>query len=162
MTTPTQRAGAAVHIATAGPAGRVPWAPGTAGSLVGLGLTALIERVLLPHGGSRAAVAGLAAVIFLAGTWAAGKAERFFRITDPGAVVIDEVAGQMAVFLLRTPSSWVGYVAGFVLFRFFDVVKPFPARRAEHLPSGWGIMTDDLVAGAYGAVAWYLLGFLVR
>jgi phosphatidylglycerophosphatase A len=100
--------------------------------------------------------------IFVIGVWAASRAERFFGRTDPGHVVIDEVAGQVITFLAQPQASWKWLLAGFVLFRFFDVVKPFPARRAERLPAGWGIMTDDVLAGLYSLAALVVLGHLLK
>ncbi|MGH9397457.1 MAG: phosphatidylglycerophosphatase A family protein [Terriglobia bacterium] len=149
-------------MATVGPAGHSPIAPGTAGSLVGLALVEIIQRLPIGRSGFDAVVAALIVAVYVGGVWAAGQAEGFYGMTDPGAVVIDEVAGQMVVFLAHPAPGLVALAAGFVLFRVFDIVKPFPARRAEHLPGGWGIMTDDIVAGAYGAAALFLLGFVLR
>jgi phosphatidylglycerophosphatase A len=92
--------------------------------------------------------------------WAASQAEKYFGRTDPGQVVIDEVVGQMITLLLWPGATWKWLLAGFVLFRFFDVVKPFPARRLEHAPSGWGIMLDDVAAGIYGGLALALIGWV--
>ncbi len=82
------------------------------------------------------------------GVAAAYAAETRYRRRDPGLVVIDEVAG-MLVTLLAVPVGLSGAVVGFLAFRLFDIIKPFPARQAERLPGGWGVMTDDLVAGVY-------------
>lgn len=98
----------------------------------------------------------LITVITLAGFWAATRAEKLLGRKDPGRVVIDEVAGQLIALLpvlQGTTSGWWSIVVSFLLFRFFDIVKPYPARRFEKLESGLGIMCDDLVAGAYAAVA---------
>ena len=75
-----------------------------------------------------------------------------YQRRDPGLVVIDEVAG-MLLTLLAVPVGPVGIVIGFLAFRLFDIVKPFPARQAEALPRGWGVMADDIVAGIYAQVA---------
>jgi len=107
-------------------------------------------------------LASLALAIFMVGVWSAGCAEKFFGRVDPRHVVIDEVAGQMLTFLARPDASWKWLLAGFVLFRIFDVVKPFPARRLERLAGGWGIMMDDVAAGAYSMVALLILGYLLR
>lgn len=144
---------AAVWIATCGGVGYFPVAPGTAGSAVGIILVAVLGRVVPGRGWSWVLLAAAAVSIFLVGAWAAGRAERFFGRTDPGHVVIDEVAGQLITFLARPEASWKWLLAGFILFRFFDVIKPFPARRAERLPGGWGIMTDDVLAGLYSLAA---------
>jgi phosphatidylglycerophosphatase A len=77
--------------------------------------------------------------------------ERESGRTDPGFVVIDEVAGQM-VALIAVPLNWKYLLAGFILFRSFDIVKPFPLRRLEKLPAGTGIMMDDVGAGLYALV----------
>ena len=145
----------ALFIATGGYSGYVPVAPGTAGSAVGLALYALV-RVM---GGSVLELLVLLLVV-VTGIWAATVGERHFQQTDPGAVVIDEVAG-MLVTLLWIPVTWQGALVGFVMFRLFDIVKPFPARSAERLPGGWGVMTDDLVAGAYAHLTVRLFGLVV-
>ena len=76
--------------------------------------------------------------------------------TDPGPIVIDEVLG-MLITLAWLPLSLTGVLVGFVLFRLYDVVKPYPARRFEDAPGGWGIMLDDAMAGVYGQVTMRLL-----
>jgi phosphatidylglycerophosphatase A len=91
-------------------------------------------------------------VVVAAGIWSASIAERHFGRTDPGEVVIDEVAG-MLVTLFLNPVGWVGAVVGFLLFRAGDIVKPFPARRLERLHGGFGIMADDVMAGIYANLA---------
>jgi phosphatidylglycerophosphatase A len=100
--------------------------------------------------------------IFIVGVWAARDAEKFFGQIDPRYVVIDEVTGQMLTFLVRPDASWKWVLAGFVVFRIFDVAKPFPARRVERLGGGWGIMMDDVAASAYSMVALLLLGYLLQ
>jgi len=107
-------------------------------------------------------LAGAAFLLFAVGVWAAGEAEKFFGRTDPGAVVIDEVVGQMITFLLLPHATWKWLLAGFVLFRVFDVIKPFPARQAEQLPRGWGIMIDDVAAGLYGLGVLSASGLMLR
>ena len=86
--------------------------------------------------------------VILIGTWAADVAERALEVKDPGAIVVDEVAG-MTLSVLLVPLTPTTLVAGFVLFRIFDVAKPFPANVAQRLPGGLGVMLDDLVAGLY-------------
>ncbi len=135
--------GVALFLASWAYVGYFPIAPGTAGSVVGvlldLGLRATVSSWLQ------------AVVIFsisAAGVWAAGVVERQLAAKDPSVVVIDEVAGMLlALYLL--PLSWLGYFVGFLVFRLFDIVKPFPARQSERLPGGIGIMVDDLIAGLY-------------
>jgi len=157
-----KRPGAAVWIATCGGVGYSPAAPGTAGSAVGLALAAALGQLPLARPWLSAGLAAVAAGIFLLGVWAARHAERFFGRNDPREVVIDEMAGQMIPFLAWPQASWKWRVAVFVLFRIFDVLKPFPARRAERAPAGWGIMLDDVVAGLYSSAALLGLGFLVK
>lgn len=156
------RRGAAVWIATSGGVGYFPLAPGTAGSAVGLVLVVALAQLPLGQPWVSVSLAVVAGAVFALGVWAAGRAEKFFGRIDPGQVVIDEVVGQMITFLARPHASWRWLLAGFVLFRIFDVVKPFPARRLERAPGGWGIMLDDVVAGGYSLVALWLLGFAYR
>jgi len=136
----------ALVLATAGYTGYFPVAPGTVGSAVGLVLFAAIRWAGMPA----LEVAVLLAVA-ASGVWAAGEAERHFGRTDPGYIVIDEVAG-MLLTLALIPVGLSGALLGFLVFRLFDIVKPWPARRLEDLPSGLGIMADDLMAGVYGHV----------
>lgn len=89
------------------------------------------------------------------GVWAAGEAERALAAKDPGAIVVDEVAGMTLSVLVMPPTPAV-LLAGFVLFRVFDVVKPFPANVSQRMPGGVGVMIDDLIAGVY-ALALLLL-----
>jgi phosphatidylglycerophosphatase A len=95
--------------------------------------------------------AGLSVFITLIGIPASTVVARESGIKDPGFVVIDEVAGQM-IALIGVPLGWKYLLAGFILFRSFDIVKPFPLRRLESLPGGAGIMLDDVGAGLYALV----------
>ena len=126
--------------------GRVPKAPGTAGTLGAIPL-----YLLLAHYGGPLAVAAAAVAITAVGVWASNQVVRKLGIKDPQIVCIDEVAGVL-ITLLAAPATWAGLVAGGVLFRLFDQWKPWPARAAESLPEGWGVMMDDVAAGAWGAV----------
>ena len=100
--------------------------------------------------------AGLILALFAAGVWAATTAERYFGGIDPGHVVIDEVVG-MLITLAFVPVGWSAAAAGFVLFRIFDVIKPYPAGRFERLHGGLGVMADDVMAGVYANLALRLL-----
>jgi phosphatidylglycerophosphatase A len=142
--------------------GYFPGAPGTAGSVVGVVLVAALALVPLAWPWLWVLLASVALAIFVVGVWSAGRTEKYFGQVDPRHVVIDEVVGQMLTFLARPDASWKWLLAGFVLFRIFDVAKPFPARRLERLAGGWGIMMDDVAAGAYSMVALLILGYLVR
>jgi phosphatidylglycerophosphatase A len=128
-------------LATALGAGYLPKAPGTWGSAVGL-----LLWLVLPASAWVQATA--IAFVLVAGTWSAGVAERHFGRHDPGQVVIDEVAGMLITMFLN-PAGWVSALLGFLLFRAADIVKPFPARRFEGLPGGFGIMADDVMAAIY-------------
>jgi phosphatidylglycerophosphatase A len=76
---------------------------------------------------------------------------------DPGLVVSDEIAGMLVTFL-AIETNWIGYLVGFLLFRFFDILKPYPVRKFEELPAGWGITIDDIAAGIYARI---VLGVLI-
>ena len=135
--------GLAVFIATFGYVGFFPIAPGTAGSLAALPLYALVRWA-----GTPAVELVTIIAVFAIGIWAATGTEHALARKDPGPVVIDEVLG-MLVTLAFLPLSLWGIVTGFLIFRVFDVIKPFPAGRLEHLPAGLGIMADDAMAGVY-------------
>lgn len=97
----------------------------------------------------------------LAGIWAANRVEKLFGHKDPRSIVIDEVVGQLAtlLFVPRT-ASLAMVVIGFLVFRAFDILKPYPIRRLESLTGGIGVMADDLLAGVYGAIAMALIVYL--
>lgn len=144
----------AVFLATAGYSGYFPIAPGTVGSAVGLVVYAAIRWLNPPY----FAAAELAVIVclFAAGVWAGTTAERYFGGIDPGPIVLDEVVG-MLLTLALIPVGVTGAIAGFVLFRIFDVIKPFPARRLEALHGGLGVMADDAMAAVYANVSLRLL-----
>jgi phosphatidylglycerophosphatase A len=129
-------------VATAFGAGYSPIAPGTAGSLVGLALFWPLQ--MAP---TWAQVLVTVAAYFAGVAASARLATRVGR-KDPGAAVVDEVVG-MWVALLFLPFTPATALAAFLLFRALDVFKPWPARQFESLPGGWGIMTDDVMAGVY-------------
>ncbi len=135
----------ALAIATAFGVGYIPFAPGTFGSLAGL-----LVWAVLPHD----ALSQLAAIValFVAGSWSASAAERHFQSTDPSYVVVDEVMG-MLVTLWMVPVGWAGAMLGFLCFRLFDVIKPYPANRLEDLHGGVGVMADDGMAAVYANLA---------
>lgn len=145
----------ALAVASFGYVGFFPIAPGTAGSVAALPLYAIVRWV-----GAPAADAIAIVLVLVAGVWAAGAAEDVLGAKDPGPVVIDEVLG-MLVTLAAMPLSAGGVAAGFVLFRLFDIAKPFPAGRLERLPGGAGIMLDDLAAGVYAHVGLRVLAAVV-
>lgn len=128
-----------------GVAGLAPKAPGTWGTLVGC-LLAPFLFFPLPFAWR---VAVLLA-IFITGSLAATRAEEILGEKDPGQVVVDELAGVWLVFLPYTrPGLWL-MLAAFIFFRIFDIFKPWPVKASENwLPGGWGVMIDDIVAGAW-------------
>ena len=164
----------ALAIATCG-VGYLPIAPGTIGSLVGVGLflavwgglNQILEAKAARGEGNLlyiftpqlAVMLLLIFIVSMAGIWAATRAERATQKKDPSIVVIDEVAGQM-IALLSGPfwiQTWWSILSAFVLFRLFDIWKPYPIRRLEELESGLGIMADDLLAGVYALIVNSLL-----
>ena len=145
----------AVFLATVAYCGYFPIAPGTVGSAAGLVVYLLVWWTQSPL-----VEIALIAAAFAAGTWAATHAERYFGGIDPGPVVIDEVLG-MLVTLAFIPAGWSAVLAGFVLFRVFDVIKPFPADRLEKFHGGFGIMADDAMAGVYANLALRLVMWLL-
>lgn len=154
--------GAAVWIATCGGVGYVPLAPGTAGSALAVVLVAAAGTIPLARPCFRVLLIFSALSIFLIGAWAARGAEKSFANTDPPQVVIDEVAGQILTLVALPGATWKWLLTGFILFRAFDIIKPFPAGRAERLAGGWGIMLDDMIAGAYSALVLVLLGQVLK
>ncbi len=136
----------ALVCASAGYIGMAPVAPGTWGTAVGVCLLLLVRLAADPF----LEVLLLAAVL-ACGVWSATLTEQHWGRPDPGVIVIDEVAGVL-IALFWLPLSWAGLLVGFLAFRAFDIVKPFPVRAAERLPEGWGVMADDVVAGIYAYV----------
>ena len=134
----------ALLIATCGYVGFVPVAPGTAGSAAGVVLFYLARAL-----DAAWAEPALILAVVAAGVWAASSAEQQLGRTDPGPVVVDEVAG-MLITLAWVPVTPLGALMAFLIFRVLDVVKPWPARQFERLHGGLGIMADDVMAGVYG------------
>jgi phosphatidylglycerophosphatase A len=144
-----------VFIATCAHVGYAPVAPGTFGSAVGLVVYYLVRRQT-----STAVELGAIALILVVGLWSATEAEHHFGGIDPGPVVIDEVIGMLITLALH-PVNVVGAIIGFFIFRVLDVVKPWPARRLELLPGGFGVVLDDVMAGVYGnLLMWGLVRLL--
>jgi phosphatidylglycerophosphatase A len=155
----------ALGIATCG-VGYMPLAPGTWGSLLAVGIYLVVRIGILSHPtdtpqivGTRGFLAGeilVIVIVTIGGIWAASRTERVLKVKDPGKVVVDEVAGQFIALLpvpLMRIGAWAVFVImAFLLFRFFDIVKPYPARKLESLHGGLGIMLDDVVAGIYAAI----------
>jgi phosphatidylglycerophosphatase A len=157
-------------IATGLGLGYLPKAPGTWGSLLGVVMAwgALLASSEQPAAGLFPLAiswfdfllieAGLIVVVSLLGLWASGRVASHLGRHDPSIVVVDEIAGQLIAYLgLATSATfalnWKYLLAGLILFRVFDIWKPFPARLAESFPGGVGIMADDWIAGLYAAFA---------
>src|SRR5208283_93116 len=152
----------ATLVATFFGAGRLQPGPGTWGSLATVIVWALASS-RIPVA-SRTSATIVAAAVTLIGIPAATLVARTSGLKDPQFVVIDEVAGQL-VTLIAVPLAWKTFLAGLILFRVFDMWKPFPIRRLERLPEGTGIVVDDLGAGLYALAIMHLLlhfGILTR
>jgi phosphatidylglycerophosphatase A len=144
----------AVFIATVAYCGYFPIAPGTVGSAAGLVFYLLVWWTQSP-----VVEVALIVGLFAAGVWAGTTSERYFGGIDPGPIVLDEVVG-MLITLAFIPVGISGAVIGFLLFRIFDVVKPFPARRLEALHGGLGVMADDAMAAIYANIVLRIVLYL--
>ncbi len=142
-------------VGTFGGAGRLRPGPGTWASAATVLLWAALSYGLRPEWRTPAAI-GLAVLVILIGIPAATKIARGSGIKDPQFVVIDEVAGQL-VALIAVPLEWKSFLAGFIFFRAFDILKPPPVRQLEALPEGTGIVLDDVAAGLYALGVLHLL-----
>ena len=133
----------ALLVCSVGYIGFFPIAPGTVGSAAGL-----VFYWVLREGGVLRFELAIIISLFVAGVALTKPCEEDLRCVDPGPIVIDEVMG-MLITLFMIPVGWGGLLLGFVLFRALDVTKPFPARRFERLPGGFGVMADDAMAAVY-------------
>jgi phosphatidylglycerophosphatase A len=145
----------ATLVATVFGVGRLRPGPGTWGSAVTVGLWAALAHALAPSLRTPVAIT-LAVLVTLIGIPAATRVARGFGAKDPQFVVIDEVAGQL-VALIAVPLGWESFLAAFILFRAFDIVKPPPVRQLEAIPEGAGIVLDDVAAGLYALAMMHLL-----
>ncbi len=127
-------------FATVGFIGYCPVASGTAGTLVGLGMYVLVGRYFLLH-------LALTLVLLFFGVWLSSRAEQIFKEHDSHLIVVDELVGYLVTMLGIFDYSWHVLAIGFLLNRVFDIFKPFPLRKLEELPAGWGVMMDDVGAG---------------
>ena len=138
-------------LATGLGSGLSPWAPGTCGTLVAMGIYLLGLQALAPW-----AYVGVLVLSFVLGVWVCGRAERLVALHDPGMLVVDEWVGYWLTLLpavISGAAGWPAALVGFALFRLFDVLKPWPANVADRqLPGGLGTMTDDVLAGGYAAL----------
>lgn len=133
--------------------GAAPWAPGTFGTLAAALLYLPLSTLSLPL------YAGVVLAAALLGIYLCDRTARDWKVHDHGGIVWDEFVG-LWISLLGVPFTWTGLLAGFLLFRLFDIWKPWPIRRLDaQVPGGFGIMLDDMVAGAY---AWVCLQLLLH
>jgi phosphatidylglycerophosphatase A len=147
---PSKPPGPWVLLAAWGPCGYAPVAPGTFGTLGAIPLYLALSR--LPPGGYVLATALLTALAVTA----AARAGSYWQVPDASPIVIDEVVGYL-VTLMYVPFSWKAVAAGFVLFRIFDVLKPWPASAFDRVKTGFGVVMDDVAAGVW---AWLALAAL--
>ncbi len=139
-----------LFLATGFYSGYSPVAPGTAGSAVGVGAYFLLRPFGWP------AYTAVTLIITLLGIWISGRAETLFGQKDSKHIVIDEIAGQL-IALFMAPATWWGVLAGFGLFRLFDIVKFWPISAFEKLKGGAGVMLDDVAAGLLALLALQLI-----
>jgi phosphatidylglycerophosphatase A len=137
--------------------GYFPIGPGTAGSLAAVLMAAAAHQYL---GAGRAMFLAATLVLIGPAIWSATRTARLLKREDPGLIVVDEVLGVWVTLLGATALNWKSFTAAFVLFRIFDIWKPWPVRRFEELPDGTGIIADDLAAGVYAAIMLYIGGLL--
>ena len=132
-----------VHLLAFGfGAGLLPRAPGTFGTLIAIPLYWLIGNLASMWYGA------IVVVLFVFGIWICEITARELGVADHPAIVWDEIVG-FQVTMFMAPPGWQYLLLGFGLFRLFDIVKPYPIKRLEELPGGWGIMSDDVFAGIY-------------
>ena len=138
--------------------GKIPKAPGTWGSLAALPPAWFLVNLF----GSPILLIGAAALLLPLGVWASARHSEKLGTHDAGEIVVDEVVG-LWIALAVAPYSLAGWVAAFLFFRFFDILKPWPINRLDaRVTGGWGIMLDDVVAGLFAATClvglWFLIG----
>lgn len=135
--------------------GALPLAPGTWGTVVAIPLYLLIQSLSLPFYGIVVVLASLV------GIWLCDVTERATGISDDPRIVWDEICGYLLT-MLAAPKGWLWIIAGFVLFRLFDIWKPWPIRWVDkHAPGGLGVMVDDLLAGVYAFVVIQLFAYII-
>jgi len=142
--------------------GRIPFAPGTWGTLLGMGWMMAVWHLMTTSGGALTAYAALTLSIPIS-TWICARAEQVLNENDPGSIVLDEIVALPFAFIIyflnfkiapgvehfATPVGMIALAVGFTLFRFFDIWKPWPVRQSQSLPGGWGVVMDDVLAAVY-------------
>lgn len=136
--------------------GYIKKGPGTAGSLLALAIAWVLHDSAGFTGGT---LCWLGLLGLAPARWAAGRVAAESELKDPQFVVIDEIVGQWIAFAGASRLNWKSWIAGFVLFRLFDIWKPPPVRQIEKLPGGTGIVLDDAMAGVYAAVVLFAAGW---
>jgi len=140
-------------IATGCFTGYIPVAPGTAGSLF-----AVVLYWIIPESSSPFFLIVVFS-LFLLGVWSASQIEQQTQVKDNQIIVIDEIVGMfITVLFFGKDIKWLAIA--FIIFRLFDIIKPFPSKKVERLPTGWGVMLDDIVAGLYAAATLRILVYL--
>lgn len=140
----------AVGISTAGGLGFFPVFPGTIGSLVGVLIYYPLRNLSIPI------YLLFLVIFFVIGIYSASLSESFFKKKDSGHIIIDEIHAMLLIsYFIPQNLNW--WIAGFIVFRFFDIKKPYPIRRFEKLPAGWGVMMDDFIAALYGLALLHLV-----
>jgi phosphatidylglycerophosphatase A len=143
-----------LFIAQGAYSGRSPFAPGTAGTVVGV-------SSIFCEGARTAWYLAASAAVIVIGIWTAGRAEVLLGKKDAQSIVIDEIAGYL-ISMVLVPSGWMHVVAAFILFRMFDVIKPWPLKRLQDLSGGVGVVFDDVGAGIYTNIVLQLTAVLLR
>ena len=135
--------------------GCIPKLPGTAGSLVGVLFYFFISPLPVTY------YAGIVLVLFLAGIWLCDRTARDLGVHDHPAIVWDEIVGYL-VTMIYAPQGWIWMIAGFILFRLFDIWKPWPINRIDKsVTGGLGIMLDDVIAGIFGLCILQITAYLL-
>lgn len=143
-------------LSLGGGSGLSPWAPGTAGTVVAIPLYLVISGLPL------SVYLALVCLGFLLGIYLCGATSQALGVHDHGGIVWDEVIG-FCITMIWVPVTWYWIVAGFMLFRFFDILKPWPIRLVDRrVHGGFGIMFDDVLAGVYALICMQLLVYAVE
>jgi phosphatidylglycerophosphatase A len=145
----------ALVLATWFGCGLVPFASGTFGTLAAVPLIHVLNSL-----GIRSSVFMLLIAVAIA-VWSSDQTQALLKKKDPSEVVVDEVAGFLLTMALL-PYTWLSLCLGFFLFRFFDVLKPFPIKHLEKLKGGFGIVMDDLLAGIYAVGGTWIILFVLE
>lgn len=135
-------------------AGKIPFAPGTFGTLAAVPIYLLLRETGLLF------YAVVTIALFGIGVWCCSETERDFGTKDMSAIVWDEIVGFL-VAMFAVPAGWGWLAAGFLLFRLFDIWKPYPIRRLERMPGGFGVMIDDVLAGVYACLVLHVAALLL-